>query len=128
MEHSPRARKKLFEVLDGDRHTALAIENHGVCSNHSASRITGHREIPECHSGRCHTLSPARFWAVIAFAGACPLAGGARAPSAIFVVRLDDALHQAVADHIALVEIDHRDTLNIANDLNGFHETGAAVA
>src|SRR4051794_36433462 len=42
--------------------------------------------------------------------------------AAICVVCLDDRLHELVANHVALVEVDERDALDLADDFHRLHQ------
>src|SRR5580765_4338239 len=39
------------------------------------------------------------------------------------LVRLDDLLHQSVTHHVALVEVDERDAVDVADDFHGLDQT-----
>src|SRR6478672_12645205 len=43
--------------------------------------------------------------------------------AAICVVCLDDRLHEFVADHVALVEVNERDAFDLADDFHRLHQT-----
>ena len=45
----------------------------------------------------------------------------------MLVIGLDDALHEVVADDVALVEINQRDAFDFTDDFDGFDQAGAAV-
>src|ERR1700730_925350 len=68
-----------------------------------------------------------RLRTLMILAGASGPAGTARLGSAIFVVSLDDALHQAVADDVALIEIDERDAFDLSDHIDRLDEAGAPV-
>src|SRR2546426_5540566 len=57
-------------------------------------------------------------------AGRSPEAGGSLRGVPLFkaIVRPDDARHELVADNVAIVEVDHRDALDIAEDLARKHQ------
>src|SRR5262252_5772154 len=44
----------------------------------------------------------------------------------VLIVSLDDHLHQLMADDVALVEVDERDSLDAADDALRFHEARLA--
>ena len=99
VETAANSGEESFEGTNGDANAALAIENH--------PRKSVARRFP---AGRKRAGRTA--------------VGGAR--RGVLVVGLDDALDEIVADNVVLVEIDHGDSLDIADDFDGFDEAGAA--